>query len=124
MVLHPIPGLALGGDWYGSFSAPAHAENGRHEVEGGYERGPLRLRAEQIGAYDGRLERRLCPPVLLGRSEHDICEQSDGLAPPPCGSVTRPQPPAFAPTDSAFPDRLFAITRYWHGVARVAPSRP
>jgi hypothetical protein len=52
------PDWLSGGDWYGSFSAPAHAENGRHEVEGGYERGPLRLRAEQIEACDGRLERR------------------------------------------------------------------
>jgi hypothetical protein len=43
MVLHPVPGLAFGADWYGSFSAPAQADNGRHEVACGYERGPLRL---------------------------------------------------------------------------------
>jgi hypothetical protein len=67
MMLHPIPALAFGGDWYGSFSAPAYAEKRRLEVEGGYERGPLRLRAEQIGARDGRLERRGGYALASGR---------------------------------------------------------
>ena len=58
VIVHPITGLTLGADWYGSFSAPAHAEKRREEAEGGYERGPLRLRAEQIWARDGLLVRR------------------------------------------------------------------
>lgn len=58
LMAHPIQGLTLGADWYGSFSAPAHAEKRREEVEGGYEHGPLLLRAEQIWARDGTLDRR------------------------------------------------------------------
>jgi phosphate-selective porin OprO/OprP len=58
LLVHPLPGLTLGGDWYGSFSAPPHAEKRREEAEAGYERGPLHLRAEQIWARDGLLERR------------------------------------------------------------------
>ena len=58
LMIHPISGLTLGGDWYGSFSAPVRAAKRREEAEGGYERGPLRLRAEQIWARDGSLERR------------------------------------------------------------------
>ena len=58
MLVHPFPGLMLGGDWYGSFSAPARMEKRRMESEGGYERGPIHLRAEQVWARDGTLERR------------------------------------------------------------------
>jgi hypothetical protein len=58
VMLHPLKGLTLGGDSYGSFSAPARAEKRRNEAEGGYEQGPLVLRAEQIWARDGGLERR------------------------------------------------------------------
>jgi phosphate-selective porin OprO/OprP len=58
VIVHPLPGLSAGADWYGSFSAPALAEKRRFETEGGYDRGPLRLRAEQIWARDGALHRR------------------------------------------------------------------
>ena len=58
VMVHPLRGLTLGADWYGSFSAPARSEKRRGEAEGGYERGPLRLRAEQIWARDGTLQRR------------------------------------------------------------------
>ena len=58
MIVHPLPGLSAGGDWYGSFSAPAGTEKRRMESEGGYERGPIHLRAEQVWARDGTLERR------------------------------------------------------------------
>jgi hypothetical protein len=58
VMVHPTRGLTLGGDWYGSFSAPARKEKRREEVEGSFDRGPLRLRAEQIRARDGTLERR------------------------------------------------------------------
>ncbi len=57
-LIHPLPGVTVGGDWYASFSAPAHKEKRRAEAEGGYDRGPLHLRAEQIWARDGSLERR------------------------------------------------------------------
>jgi hypothetical protein len=58
VVVHPIRGVTAGGDWYGSFSAPAGAEKRRLESEGGYEYGRLRFYAEQIWARDGTLERR------------------------------------------------------------------
>jgi len=58
VMLHPLTGLTAGGDWYGSFSAPAGRVKRRWETEGAYELGPLRLRAEQIWARDGTLERR------------------------------------------------------------------
>jgi phosphate-selective porin len=58
VLVHPLPELTVGGDWYGSFSAPAQAEKRREEAEGSYARGPLQLRAEQIWARDGALERR------------------------------------------------------------------
>jgi phosphate-selective porin OprO/OprP len=58
VMVHVLPELAVGGDWYGSFSAPGRAEKRRKEAEGSYERGPLRLRAEQIWARDGTLVRR------------------------------------------------------------------
>lgn len=58
LMVHPLPGLTAGGDWYGSFSAPATAEKRRMELEGSYDRGSIRLRAEQIWARDGTLERR------------------------------------------------------------------
>jgi hypothetical protein len=58
VLVHPVPGLTAGGDWYGSFSATPSSVKRRFESEGGYERGPMRLRAEQIWARDGTLERR------------------------------------------------------------------
>jgi hypothetical protein len=58
VMTHPVHGLSVGADWYGSFSAPARLEKRREEAEGSYERGPLKLRAEQIWARDGKLERR------------------------------------------------------------------
>jgi hypothetical protein len=73
IVVHPLPGLTAGGDWYGSFSAPAATVKRRMESEGGYERGPIHLRAEQIWARDGTLERRggyaLCAWRLFPRWE-------------------------------------------------------
>src|SRR6185295_4972479 len=58
MLVHPLHGLSLGVDWYGSFTAPAGLEKRREEVEGEYDRGRLDIRAEQIRARDGTLERR------------------------------------------------------------------
>ena len=58
VLLHPAKGWTLGGDDYGSFSAPADAEKRRYKAEVGYERGPFVLRAEQIWARDGTLEHR------------------------------------------------------------------
>jgi phosphate-selective porin OprO and OprP len=58
VIAHPLPGLTAGGDWYGSFTATPAAVKRRMESEGGYDRGPLHLRAEQIWARDGTLERR------------------------------------------------------------------
>jgi hypothetical protein len=58
VIVHPYQGVAVGGDWYGSFSAPAAAPKRRMEFEGGYDRGAIHLCAEQIWARDGRLERR------------------------------------------------------------------
>ncbi len=58
LLYHPVHGLTVGGDWYGSFSAPARLEKRRQELEGSYTRGPLLLRAEQIWARDGKLIRR------------------------------------------------------------------
>jgi hypothetical protein len=58
LLVHLQHGLSLGGDWYGSFTAPAHLEKRREAVEGAYDRGPLHLRAEQIWARDGTLQRR------------------------------------------------------------------
>ena len=62
VMVHPLPELTVGGDWYGSFSAPAGAEKRRGEVEGSYKRGPILLRAEQIWARTGRL----APLAALG----------------------------------------------------------
>ena len=58
VLLHPAKGLAVGGDWYGSFSAPALKEKRREEAEGAFDYGPFRLHAEQIWARDGTVERR------------------------------------------------------------------
>ena len=58
MLVHPLRGLSLGADWYGSFTAPARLEKRREDVEGDYDRGRLHIRAEQIWARDGTLERR------------------------------------------------------------------
>jgi hypothetical protein len=54
-----IHGLSFGADWYGSFStAPGTLPKRREEVEGEYSRGRASIRAEQIWARDGGLERR------------------------------------------------------------------
>jgi phosphate-selective porin OprO/OprP len=58
VMVHALRGFTIGGDWYGSFSAPGAKEKRRKEAEGSYEHGPIHLRAEQIWARDGRLERR------------------------------------------------------------------
>jgi len=58
VMVHPVPELTVGGDWYQSFSASGGTEKRRDEVEGSYERGPIHLRAEQIWARDGALDRR------------------------------------------------------------------
>jgi hypothetical protein len=58
VMVHPVPDVTVSGDWYTSFSAPARAEKRREEAEGAYEHGPIRIRAEQIWARDGILERR------------------------------------------------------------------
>jgi phosphate-selective porin OprO/OprP len=58
VLLHPLHGLTIGGDWYGSFSSPGAREKRRSDAEGGYGRGRLTLRAEQVWARDGTLQRR------------------------------------------------------------------
>src|SRR5207253_10266592 len=58
IVVHPLHGVSLGADWYGSFTAPARLEKRREEIEGEYDRGRHQIRAEQIWARDGSLERR------------------------------------------------------------------
>jgi phosphate-selective porin OprO/OprP len=58
MMVHALPELTVGGDWYASFSAPAAKEKRRSEAEASYDRGPIHLRAEQIWARDGTLDRR------------------------------------------------------------------
>jgi hypothetical protein len=58
VVAHPIRGLSVGVDWYGSFTAPGQLEKRREEVESEYHRGRLNLRGEEIWARDGTLERR------------------------------------------------------------------
>lgn len=58
VMVHPIPGLSVGADWYGSFSAPPRSEKRREEVEGSYEQGAFKIRAEQIWGRDGTLRRR------------------------------------------------------------------
>ena len=39
MIVHPMHGVSLGADWYGSFTAPARLEKRREEIEGEYDRG-------------------------------------------------------------------------------------
>ena len=58
IVVHPLAGLSAGADWYGSFSAPRGLVKRRYEIEGQYDRGRATIRAEQIFARDGTLERR------------------------------------------------------------------
>jgi hypothetical protein len=51
--------FSVGADWYGSFNAsPGTPPKRREEVEAEYSRGRTNIRAEQIWARDGRLERR------------------------------------------------------------------
>jgi phosphate-selective porin len=58
LIAHPIRGLSAGADWYGSFEAPGAGVKRRMDAEGGYDRGPLKLRGEEIFARDGQLIRR------------------------------------------------------------------
>src|SRR5207247_456262 len=53
VLVHPLHGLSVGADWYGSFTAPARLEKRREEVECEYDRGQQDIRAEQIWARDG-----------------------------------------------------------------------
>jgi hypothetical protein len=54
-----VRGFSFGADWYGSFNAnPGTPPKRREEVEAEYSRGRANIRAEQIWARDGRLERR------------------------------------------------------------------
>src|SRR2546427_4798208 len=57
VMVRPLLELTVGGDWYGSFSAPAAKEKRRKEVEGSYKRGAINLRAGQSWAGDGRIRR-------------------------------------------------------------------
>ena len=43
MIVHPMHGVSLGADWYGSFTAPARLEKRREEIEGEYDRGRLQI---------------------------------------------------------------------------------
>lgn len=58
LIVHPLRGLTAGGDWYGSYSVMSGPPKRRADAEGSYERGPLRLAAEQLSAHDGALQRR------------------------------------------------------------------
>jgi phosphate-selective porin len=58
IVAHPLRGLSAGANWYGSFSAPPGMQKRREDLEGTYVRGRTTIRAEQIRARDGKLERR------------------------------------------------------------------
>ena len=57
VMLHPIPGLAVGADWYGSFSVSGGPVKRRSEAEGSYKWKSLTLQMEQIWARDGVLKR-------------------------------------------------------------------
>jgi Phosphate-selective porin O and P len=57
VVAHPVHGLSVAADWYGSFSAPPNQRKRREELEGEYVRGRMTVRAEQIWARDGSLHR-------------------------------------------------------------------
>lgn len=56
VMLHPIQGLALGADWYGSISVSGGPVKRRSEAEGSYKWNSLTLQVEQIWARDGKLE--------------------------------------------------------------------
>lgn len=58
LLVHPLRGVTAGGDWYGSYSVTSGPPKRRSDAEGSYERGPVRLAAEQIFARDGSLQRR------------------------------------------------------------------
>jgi phosphate-selective porin OprO/OprP len=71
VLLHPRAEWTVGGAWYASFSAPPQAVKRREGAEAGYQHGQFDVRAEQIWARDGALERR--GGYMLGRwrlSEH------------------------------------------------------
>ena len=57
VILHPLPGLAIGADWYGSFSASGGPVKRRSEAEASYKWKSLTLQLEQIWARDGVLKR-------------------------------------------------------------------
>ncbi|MEO8050561.1 MAG: porin, partial [Acidobacteriota bacterium] len=58
VLVHPLAGLVIGADWYGSLSVSGGPVKRRHEAEGSYRRKALTLQVEQIWARDGQLERR------------------------------------------------------------------
>src|SRR5262249_32341117 len=47
-LVHPLRSLTVSGDWYGSYSVSSGPPKRRADAEGSYERGPLRVAAEQI----------------------------------------------------------------------------
>ena len=54
-----VQGLSFGADWYGSFNTtPGTPPKRREGIEGEYSRGRADIRAEQIWARDGHLQRR------------------------------------------------------------------
>jgi phosphate-selective porin OprO and OprP len=57
VILHPVQGLAVGADWYGSISASGGPVKRRREAEGSYLWKSLTLQSEHIWARDGKLER-------------------------------------------------------------------
>ena len=57
VVLHPIQGLTVGADWYGSISVSGGPVKRRSEAEGSYKWKALTLQVEQIWARDGKLKR-------------------------------------------------------------------
>lgn len=56
-LLHPIKGLAIGVDGYGSFSVIGGPVKRRSEAEASYKWRALTLQSEQIWARDGKLDR-------------------------------------------------------------------
>ena len=57
VLLHPIKGLAVGADEYGSISVVGGPVKRRSEVEGSYKWKSLTLQSEEIWARDGKLRR-------------------------------------------------------------------
>jgi hypothetical protein len=77
-----LQALSFGADWYGSFStSPGTPPKRREDVEAEYSRGRVNIRAEQIWARDGSLQRR--GGYLLGvwkiSSRWEVLARSDWL---------------------------------------------